>query len=78
VVNILVDTLVSVADDVAQGDIIASALKSALASHGTVCLTFKRAMSFDEFKQRVRIVDASCQITDIIRRRVQLELVSAA
>jgi hypothetical protein len=95
-VNILVGTLVSVADDVAQGDIIASALKSALASPETVCLSFKRvgsasssfvsaalipasrAMSFDEFKQRVRIVDASWQITDIIRRRVQLELVSAA
>jgi STAS-like domain of unknown function (DUF4325) len=96
VVDIFVGTLVSGADDVAQGTIVASALKSALASRETVSLSFTgigsasssfvsaalipvlRSMSFDEFKWRVRIVDASWQITDVVRRRVQLELVSAA
>jgi hypothetical protein len=37
-----------------------------------------RSMSFDEFKRRVRIVDASWQVADIVRRRVRLELAAAA
>jgi hypothetical protein len=58
-VNILVGTLVSVADDVAQGDIIASALKSALASHETVCLSFKRVGSASSSFVSAALIPAS-------------------
>jgi hypothetical protein len=58
-VNILVGTLVSVADDVAQGDIIASALKSALASHETVCLSFKRLGSASSSFVSAALIPAS-------------------
>ncbi|MGB8276961.1 MAG: DUF4325 domain-containing protein [Methylovirgula sp.] len=91
-VKILVSNVVSGADGVAQGGAVASALRSALASHDTVCLSFKgvgsasssfvsaalipslRSMSFDDFKRRIRIVDASWQVSDVIKRRVMLEL----
>jgi hypothetical protein len=36
-----------------------------------------RSMSFGDFKRRVRIVDASWQVSDIIKRRVHLELAEA-
>ena len=36
-----------------------------------------RSMSFDDFKRRVRIIDASWQITDVVKRRVHLELEAA-
>jgi hypothetical protein len=96
VVKILISTLVSGADGVAQGSIVGSALESALSSHDTVSLSFTgigsasssfvsaalipslRSMSVDDFKRRVRITDASWQITDVVRRRVQLELATAA
>jgi hypothetical protein len=37
-----------------------------------------RSMSVDEFKRRVRTIDASWQVTEVVRRRVQLELATAA
>ena len=37
-----------------------------------------RSMTFDDFKRRVRIKDASWQIADVIKRRVYLELALAA
>lgn len=36
-----------------------------------------RSMSFEDFKRRVRVTDASWQVSDVIRRRVVLELESA-
>lgn len=36
-----------------------------------------RSMSFSDFKRRVRIIDASWQISDVIKRRVHLELEAA-
>jgi hypothetical protein len=36
-----------------------------------------RSMSFDDFKRRVRIADASWQIADVVKRRVYLEMETA-
>jgi hypothetical protein len=94
-VRILITDLVSDADGVTEGEIIASALRSALASNDVIFLSFNgigsasssfisgalipslRSMTFAEFKRRVRIVDASWQVADVIKRRVHLELAAA-
>jgi hypothetical protein len=36
-----------------------------------------RSMSFDDFKRRVRIADASWQIVDVVKRRIYLEMETA-
>jgi hypothetical protein len=35
-----------------------------------------REMGFEQFKRRIRIVDASWQIADVVKRRIALELAS--
>ena len=36
-----------------------------------------RSMKFEDFKRRVKIADASWQIIDVVKRRVDLELTNA-
>jgi hypothetical protein len=94
-VKISVRDLVSGADTVEEGRIIATALTAARGEHDLVALSFSgigsasssfvtaslipalRELGFDGFKRRVRIVESSWQIADVIKRRVALEHVVA-
>jgi hypothetical protein len=94
-VKISVPDLVSGADTVEEGRIIAAALASALGEHDLVALSFAgigsasssfvtaslipslRRLGVDSFKRRIRIVESSWQIADVIKRRVALEHAAA-
>jgi STAS-like domain of unknown function (DUF4325) len=93
-VMIAVHDLVSGADSLEEGRVIAAALDGAIAADDVVILSFHgvgsasssfisasiipllRRVGIEEFKRRVRVASASWQIADVIRRRIELELVA--
>jgi hypothetical protein len=95
VVKISARDLVSGADTVDEGRIIAEALASALGEYDLVALSFAgmgsasssfvtaslipslRRLGVDTFKRRIRIIESSWQIADVIKRRVALEHAAA-